>query len=55
MTGSRDLKNDEREPLFERRIRPDLLVDAMASQSPAAMIVAGQPGAGVPFHHRIHR
>lgn len=48
MTGSRDLKNDEREQLFERRIRPDLLVEAMASQSPAAMIVAGQPGAGVP-------
>ena len=48
MTGSRDLKNDEREQLFERRIRPDLLAGAMASESPVAMIVAGQPGAGVP-------
>ncbi|MDM0058941.1 zeta toxin family protein [Variovorax fucosicus] len=48
MTGSRSLTHDEREQLFERRIRPDLLAGAMTSESPAAMIVAGQPGAGVP-------
>lgn len=48
MTGLRSLTHREREQLFERRIQPDLLAGAAASGSPAAMIVAGQPGAGVP-------
>ncbi|RZL85957.1 MAG: hypothetical protein EOP82_31655, partial [Variovorax sp.] len=42
------LTNEERDQIYERRIRPDVLTGAMAAKSPAAMIVAGQPGAGVP-------
>lgn len=49
MTLPRSLASELREQIYERRIRPDLLAGAMASRSPAAMVVAGQPGAGVPL------
>ncbi|MEJ8859933.1 zeta toxin family protein [Variovorax robiniae] len=47
MTSPR-LTPAERDRIYERRIRPDVLAGAMASRTPAAMIVAGQPGAGAP-------
>jgi hypothetical protein len=42
------LTQEEREQIYEHRIRPDVLAGAMASKSPVAMFVAGQPGSGVP-------
>lgn len=42
------LTQEEREQIYERRIRPDVLAGAIASKSPVAMLVAGQPGSGVP-------
>jgi len=47
MTSPR-LTQEERDQIYERRIRPDVLAGAMPSRTPAAMIVAGQPGAGTP-------
>ncbi|MEJ8851862.1 zeta toxin family protein [Variovorax rhizosphaerae] len=47
MTSPR-LSQEERDQIYEHRIRPDVLAGAMPSRSPAAMIVAGQPGAGTP-------
>jgi hypothetical protein len=46
---ARRLSPDEREQIYERRIRPDLLAGAMPVHSPLALFVAGQPGAGVPY------
>lgn len=48
MTSSKSLGPELRDQIYERRIRPDLLAGAIASPSPAAMMIAGQPGAGVP-------
>lgn len=39
----------ERERIYERRIRQDVLADVKPSNAPAAMIIAGPPGAGVAF------
>ncbi|MET0657154.1 MAG: zeta toxin family protein, partial [Steroidobacteraceae bacterium] len=47
MTALR-LSQEERDQIYEHRIRPDILAGAMPSKTPAAMIVAGQPGAGTP-------
>ena len=47
MTSPR-LSPAERDRIYERRIRPDVLSGALASKTPAAMLVAGQPGAGLP-------
>jgi len=47
MTSPR-LTPEERDKIYESRIRPDVLAGAMPSRTPAAMIVAGQPGAGTP-------
>lgn len=46
MTSPR-LTQAERDDIYERRIGPDLLSGALASNTPVAMFVAGQPGAGV--------
>ena len=46
MSPSR-LTHEQREHIYERRIGPDVLAGAMASRTPVAMLVAGQPGAGV--------
>lgn len=43
------LAHEQREHIYERLIRPDLLANGMTSTAPVAMIVAGQPGAGVPL------
>jgi hypothetical protein len=47
MTRRQRLTADEREQIYERRIRQDILAGALPSRSPVAMFVAGQPGAGV--------
>ena len=43
------LSQEQRDRIYEGRIRPDVLAGAAPSRTPAAMIVAGQPGAGMPF------
>ncbi len=40
------LSDDQRDRLYFRRIRPDLLDDRERSFTPTAVLVAGQPGAG---------
>lgn len=47
MTSPR-LSPEERDRIYERRIRPDVMSGAMSSKTPAPMLVAGQPGAGLP-------
>jgi len=48
MKRSQRLSADERDRIYERRVRQDILAGALPSRSPVAMFVAGQPGAGVP-------
>ena len=43
------LSHAQRDALYERHLRPDVMAGAHAAETPVAMIVAGQPGAGVPL------
>jgi len=47
--GAAPVPEKELARIYERRVAPDLLAGAAASPSPVAMIIAGQPGAGVPY------
>lgn len=49
MTRDLRLAPGEHEKIYERRIRQDVLAEAKPSSGPATMIIAGPPGAGVPF------
>lgn len=49
------LTHEQSEHIYERHIRPDVLAGAMPAETPVAMIVAGQPGAGVPSAAAILR
>ncbi|MDM0049767.1 zeta toxin family protein [Variovorax sp. J22R115] len=48
MTRPERLGAQERDRIYVRRIRPDLFAGSSAATTPVALIVAGQPGAGVP-------
>ena len=48
MTPTDRLSASARDRLYEQRGRPDLFAGIAASPQPVAMLVAGQPGAGVP-------
>jgi hypothetical protein len=41
--------------LYDRCVAPDLLIDAQPAERPAAMIVVGQPGAGIAYETAMLR
>ena len=49
------LNQTQRDALYERHLRPDVMAGARAAETPVAMIVAGQPGAGVPLAAAVLR